>query len=126
MAKTIFGPFQPFLEESLVSEIARPKGKDPFSPQVVEGEPHKRRAWGFAVTFKNTGLGEGAPDNASAEIELLPDGRVETRISSAEIGQGLVTVLQMVCRSKLRRELCMCSIIPGLAINSLIALSNVW
>jgi len=76
-------------------------GEDPFLARDVEGEPNKRRAWGFAVTFKNTGLGEGAPDNASAEIELLEDGIVETRISSAEIGQGLVTVLQMVTAEEL-------------------------
>jgi len=76
-------------------------GADPFISREVEGEPSKRRSWGFAVTFKNTGLGEGAPDNATAEIELLKDGSVEIRISSAEIGQGLVTVLQMVTAQEL-------------------------
>jgi len=76
-------------------------GEDPFISRSVKDQPQKRRAWGFAVTFKNTGLGEGAPDNASAEIELLEDGIVETRISSAEIGQGLVTVLQMVTAEEL-------------------------
>lgn len=35
MAKTIFGPFQPFLEESLVSELSRLKDKDPFLPISV-------------------------------------------------------------------------------------------
>ena len=76
-------------------------GKDPFISSEVEGSPDKRRSWGFTVTFKNTGLGEGAPDNASAEIEILENGIVETRISSAEIGQGLVTVLQMVTAQEL-------------------------
>jgi len=76
-------------------------GKDPFISCEVDGAPHLRRSWGFTVTFKNTGLGEGAPDNASAEIEILEDGIVETRISSAEIGQGLVTVLQMVTAQEL-------------------------
>ena len=80
-------------------------GADPFTAHPVEGDPNKRRAWGFAVTFKNTGLGEGAPDNATAEIELLPDGMIETRISSAEIGQGLVTVLQMVTAQELNLPL---------------------
>ena len=80
-------------------------GEDPFKATSVPGKPDKRRAWGFAVTFKNTGLGEGAPDNASAEIEILEDGRVETRISSAEIGQGLVTVLQMITAQELRMPL---------------------
>ena len=80
-------------------------GKDPFISRKVPGEPNKRRSWGFAVTFKNTGLGEGAPDNATAEIEILEDGRVEIRISSAEIGQGLVTVLQMITAEELNLPL---------------------
>ncbi|RLD04120.1 MAG: aldehyde oxidoreductase [Chloroflexota bacterium] len=89
------------IEKTEKEMLAYTGGEDPFLARDVEGEPNKRRAWGFAVTFKNTGLGEGAPDNASAEIELLEDGIVETRISSAEIGQGLVTVLQMVTAEEL-------------------------
>jgi CO/xanthine dehydrogenase Mo-binding subunit len=67
-----------------------------FTSWVVDGAPYLRRAWGFALAYKNTGLGGGAPDKASAEVELFPDGMVEVRTSSAEIGQGLVTVLQMI------------------------------
>ena len=93
------------IDKTQEAMLAYTGGKDPFASRVVEGEPNKRRAWGFAVTFKNTGLGEGAPDNASAEIELLPDGKVEIRISSAEIGQGLVTVLQMVTAQELNLPL---------------------
>lgn len=55
-----------------------------------------RRAWGFAVAYKNTGLGGGAPDKAGAEVELYENGTLEVRTSSAELGQGLVTVLQMI------------------------------
>jgi xanthine dehydrogenase molybdenum-binding subunit len=80
-------------------------GKDPFQPRTVPGQANKKRSWGFAVTFKNTGLGEGAPDNATAELEILEDGRIETRISSAEIGQGLVTVLQMITAEELNLPL---------------------
>jgi xanthine dehydrogenase molybdenum-binding subunit len=76
-------------------------GQDPYAAREIEGHPNKRRAWGFAVAFKNTGLGEGAPDKATAEVELLADGTAEARISSAEIGQGLVTVLQMVTAQEL-------------------------
>jgi CO/xanthine dehydrogenase Mo-binding subunit/aerobic-type carbon monoxide dehydrogenase small subunit (CoxS/CutS family) len=76
-------------------------GNEPFAARVVADAPQKRRAWGFAVAFKNTGLGEGAPDKASAEVELYADGTAEARISSAEIGQGLVTVLQMVTAEEL-------------------------
>jgi xanthine dehydrogenase molybdenum-binding subunit len=67
-----------------------------FDSQPVEGAPHLRRAWGFAVGYKNTGLGGGAPDKAGAEVELFADGTLEVRTSSAELGQGLVTVLQMI------------------------------
>jgi CO/xanthine dehydrogenase Mo-binding subunit/aerobic-type carbon monoxide dehydrogenase small subunit (CoxS/CutS family) len=69
---------------------------DPFKPNTLPGTPHLTRAWGFAAAYKNTGLGGGANDQAEAEIELLPDGIFEARISSAELGQGLVTVLQMI------------------------------
>lgn len=67
-----------------------------FQPHPVEGKPHLRRAWGFAVAYKNTGLGGGAPDKAGAEVELYEDGTLEVRTSSAELGQGLVTVLRMI------------------------------
>ncbi len=77
------------------AEMRRRAGDQPFKAQAVAGEPHKRRAWGFAVAYKNTGLGGGAPDKAGAEVELYPDGSLEVRTSSAELGQGLVTILQM-------------------------------
>ncbi|MGB5722591.1 MAG: molybdopterin cofactor-binding domain-containing protein, partial [Woeseiaceae bacterium] len=60
-------------------------------------EGHKRLAWGLAIGYKNTGLGGGAPDKATAEVEAWTDpdkGLVaEVRISSAEMGQGLPGVL---------------------------------
>jgi len=77
-------------------EMRRLAGGDPFKPRIVEGAPHLVRAWGFAVAYKNTGLGGGAPDKAGAEVELFADGSLEVRTSSAELGQGLVTVLQMI------------------------------
>ena len=74
---------------------------EPFVARVPEGGPRKRRAWGIAAAYKNTGLGGGAPDKASAEVELYEDGAVEVRTSSAEIGQGLVAVLQMIAAEEL-------------------------
>ena len=68
----------------------------PFASHPLPGAPHLKRAWGFAAAYKNTGLGGGAPDTSSAEVELYPDGRLEVRTSAAELGQGLVTVLQMI------------------------------
>jgi xanthine dehydrogenase molybdenum-binding subunit len=83
------------------AEMRRRSGGDPFRPRLVPGQPYLRRAWGFAAAYKNTGLGGGAPDRATAEVELYDDGSAEVRTSSAEIGQGLVTVLQMIAAEEL-------------------------
>ena len=60
-------------------------------------EGHRIFAWGLAIGYKNTGLGGGAPDKSSAQVELWvePDNtvRAEVRTSSAEMGQGLPAVL---------------------------------
>ena len=79
------------------AEMRRLAGpENPFAARVPEGAPQMRRAWGFALAFKNTGLGSGALDQAGAEIELSTDGSAEVRTASAELGQGLSTVLQMI------------------------------
>jgi selenium-dependent xanthine dehydrogenase len=91
--------------ERVQAEVRRRAGSDPFAARVVEGWPNLRRAWGFAVCYKNTGLGGGAPDKAAAEVELREDGSAEVRTSSAEIGQGLVTVLQMIAAEELAMPL---------------------
>jgi xanthine dehydrogenase molybdenum-binding subunit len=82
--------------DRVVAELERQAGDEPFRSRTLPGSPHLRRAWGFAVAYKNTGLGGGAPDKAGAEVELYADGTLEVRTSSAELGQGLVTVLRMV------------------------------
>jgi selenium-dependent xanthine dehydrogenase len=82
--------------ERVVAELERQAGPQPFRCRPVADAPHLRRAWGFAVAYKNTGLGGGAPDKAGAEVELYADGTLEVRTSSAELGQGLVTVLRMI------------------------------
>jgi xanthine dehydrogenase molybdenum-binding subunit len=82
--------------ERVAAELQRQAGNQPFIAQPVPGAPHLRQAWGFAVAYKNTGLGGGAPDKAGAEVELYADGSLEVRTSSAELGQGLVTVLRMI------------------------------
>lgn len=88
--------------ERVAAELERQAGPEPFCSRSVEGAPHLRRAWGFAVAYKNTGLGGGAPDKAGAEVELYADGTLEVRTSSAELGQGLVTVLRMIVAEEFR------------------------
>jgi len=68
----------------------------PFKPLVDPAQPNLVRAWGFAAAYKNTGLGGGAPDKSGAEVELYDDGTFEVRSSSAEMGQGLVSVMRMI------------------------------
>ncbi len=62
---------------------------------------NKKRAWGIAVGYKNTGLGGGANDCSGAEIEVYSNGTTEIRTSSAEIGQGLPGVLAAVVAEEL-------------------------
>jgi selenium-dependent xanthine dehydrogenase len=66
-----------------------------FKPRGIPDTPHLVRSWGFAAAYKNTGLGGGAPDISNAEVELYDNGTFEVRSSSAEMGQGLVTVMRL-------------------------------
>ncbi len=66
---------------------------------AVEGD--KRRAWGVACAYKNTGFGSGAYDAAGAEVELFANGRAAVRAGAAEIGQGLVGVLAQIVSEEL-------------------------
>jgi xanthine dehydrogenase molybdenum-binding subunit len=75
-----------------IDKVAADMRDDGFRWSWEEGD--SRFAWGLAVAYKNTGLGGGAPDRASAEVEVWRnDDRAEVRISSAELGQNLPGVL---------------------------------
>jgi xanthine dehydrogenase molybdenum-binding subunit len=87
--------------EKVETALHEKAGPNPFIPVQDLDDPTFVRAWGFAVAYKNTGLGGGAPDKAGAEIELLPNGRFEVRSASAELGQGLPTVLQLIASEEL-------------------------
>jgi selenium-dependent xanthine dehydrogenase len=60
-----------------------------------------RVAWGIAAAYKNTGLGGGADDAAGAEVEVYRDGSVQVRASSADLGQGLTTVVAQCAAEEL-------------------------
>jgi selenium-dependent xanthine dehydrogenase len=74
---------------------------DLFKPRQVPDAPHLVHSWGFAVAYKNTGLGGGAPDKSGADVELYEDGTFEVRSSAAELGQGLVTVMRLAVAEEL-------------------------
>ncbi|MDO9085496.1 MAG: molybdopterin-dependent oxidoreductase [Anaerolineaceae bacterium] len=87
--------------EKVQGALYKKAGNNPFAPVSDPDNPELIKAWGFAVAYKNTGLGGGAPDKAGAEIELLPNGNFEVRTASAELGQGLPTVLQLIAAEEL-------------------------
>ena len=87
--------------DKVAKEMHRLGGEEPFASHVGPGESSLCRAWGFAAAYKNTGLGGGAPDKAGAEVELFADGSFQVRTSSAELGQGLPTVLQVIAAEEL-------------------------
>jgi xanthine dehydrogenase D subunit len=63
-----------------------------------------RRGVGYAVAYKNVGFSEGYDDYSTARVRLEiiagePTATVHT--AAAEVGQGLVTVEQQICRTEL-------------------------
>ncbi|MBI2759670.1 MAG: molybdopterin-dependent oxidoreductase [Chloroflexi bacterium] len=91
-------PFKPVVVPSPLTPLPLGEGDSLPSPlgRRAGDEGHLVRAWGFAAAYKNTGLGGGAPDKSGAEVELFDDGKFEVRSSSAEMGQGLVTVMRTI------------------------------
>ncbi|MCW5882686.1 MAG: molybdopterin-dependent oxidoreductase, partial [Anaerolineae bacterium] len=83
--------------DKCLAAVKAEMAKHPFV--AVEGD--KRRAWGVACAYKNTGFGSGANDFAGAEVEVFDTGRAIVRAGAAEIGQGLVGVLAQVVSEEL-------------------------
>ena len=62
------------------------------------------RGVGYAVTYKNVGFSEGFDDYSTARVRLQMVGGeavATVHTASAEVGQGLVTVEQQICRTEL-------------------------
>jgi xanthine dehydrogenase D subunit len=63
-----------------------------------------RRGVGYAVTYKNVAFSEGFDDYSTARVEIGATGdepMVVVHTAAAEVGQGLVTIEQQICRSEL-------------------------
>ncbi len=56
---------------------------------------------GVASGFKNVGAGKGKVDDAGATFTLLPDGRVQLRVSAVDFGQGIRTTMAQIARNVL-------------------------
>jgi xanthine dehydrogenase D subunit len=62
------------------------------------------RGIGYAVAFKNVGFSEGYDDYSTARVRLeLAGGEpaVTVHTAAAEVGQGLITVEEQICRTEL-------------------------
>ncbi len=62
------------------------------------------RGVGYAVAYKNVGFSEGYDDYSTARVRLEVAGGEPTVIvhtAAAEVGQGLVTIEQQICRTEL-------------------------
>jgi xanthine dehydrogenase D subunit len=63
-----------------------------------------RRGVGYAVGYKNVGFSEGFDDYSTARVRLeivAGEPVVTVHTAAAEVGQGLVTIEQQICRSEL-------------------------
>ncbi|GAB3793627.1 xanthine dehydrogenase subunit D [Nocardioides ungokensis] len=66
-----------------------------------------RRGVGYAVAYKNVAFSEGFDDYSTARVRLAVVGHepvVTVHTAAAEVGQGLVTVEQQICRTELEVE----------------------
>jgi CO/xanthine dehydrogenase Mo-binding subunit len=79
-------------------------------PGAVGNTTHSEgvvRGIGYAVTYKNVGFSEGFDDYSTARVRLEMTGGepvATVHTASAEVGQGLVTVEQQICRTELGVE----------------------
>jgi len=63
-----------------------------------------RRGVGYAVAYKNVGFSEGFDDYSVARVRLevsAGEPAVTVHTAAAEVGQGLVTIEQQICRTEL-------------------------
>lgn len=69
----------------------------PFAPirENINGQ-ELITSWGLACGYKNTGLGTGADDSSSIILKLLPAGRLQIKSGASEVGQGMITTLQLI------------------------------
>jgi xanthine dehydrogenase D subunit len=63
-----------------------------------------QRGIGYAVTYKNVGFSEGFDDYSTARVRLEAVGGepvATVYTAAAEVGQGLITIEQQICRTEL-------------------------
>jgi xanthine dehydrogenase D subunit len=104
-------PVRELLEELRAMPLPHDARSSPVDlrelPGGVSNSTHgegTRRGVGFAVGFKNIAFAEGFDDYSTARVRLSLDGDgplVEIHSAAAEVGQGLVTVMEQIARTEL-------------------------
>ena len=92
---------------------SKPASKPALNPDLLDlpggaantthGEGVKRGV-GYAVAYKNVGFSEGFDDFSVAKVRLevsAGEPTVTVQTAAAEVGQGLITVEQQICRTEL-------------------------
>ncbi|MCC6188817.1 MAG: molybdopterin-dependent oxidoreductase [Anaerolineales bacterium] len=87
------------IEETLVAAREALTKDLPRIRQMVT--PGWKLGLGVASGFKNVGAGKGKVDDAGATFTLLPDGRVQLRVSAVDFGQGIRTTMAQIARGVL-------------------------
>ncbi|MEA4811802.1 MAG: molybdopterin cofactor-binding domain-containing protein [Anaerolineaceae bacterium] len=83
--------------QAIQAEWGRLGLHQPFKPQSYTQDGRQYlKVWGLACAYKNTGLGAGADDFSGAEVKLLPGGRLQVSTAAAELGQGMISTLQII------------------------------
>jgi len=80
-------------------ELQAQSDGQPFRWGWREGK--KAYGWGVACAYKNTGLGGGAPDKSTVEVEAFSDGTAEVRSAGADMGQGLGMIIAQCAAEEL-------------------------
>jgi xanthine dehydrogenase D subunit len=98
----------------IVRDLPLPEERTSFDirelPGGVSNTTHGEgvvRGIGYAVTYKNVGFSEGFDDYSTARVRLeLTGGEPVATVhtAAAEVGQGLITVEQQICRTELGVE----------------------
>jgi xanthine dehydrogenase D subunit len=93
-------PMPPETNEAQQPELLELPGG---AANTTHGEGVKRGV-GYAVAYKNVGFSEGFDDYSVARVRLevsAGEPTVTVHTAAAEVGQGLVTIEQQICRTEL-------------------------
>lgn len=107
-------PVRELLESLRAMPLPPADRTDPVDPREMPGGVANttrgegvRRGVGVAVGFKNIAFAEGFDDHSTARVRASRDAEgllVEVQTAAAEVGQGLVTVLEQIARTELEPD----------------------